>query len=209
MQDNFNLAKYLRQGNKLLNENIGGYVDLKPINHLSEDSQTDTYGVDNENDVVTIDLDMAWDDDAAAQAAFDQYGIEVQPTGGNPGTFEVTGRKGDVLAYLKSEYYGMDDQDIATFYPELLDGGANDSMSLEELMGTAMEIEELEKPEKIYADDEEKYDNQDRMFDLGGQQIEQGIIDLLDDGFEADEVLEMCKMFIDAHVQAAAQGNKF
>jgi hypothetical protein len=208
MQDNFNLAKYLRHGNKLLNENIGGYVDLKPINQLSEDDQTDTYGVDNENDVVTIDLDMAWDDDAAAQAAFDQYGIEVQETGGNPGTFEVTGRKEDVLAYLKSEYYGMDDEDIAHYYPELLDGGANDSMSLEELMGTAMEIEELEKPEQIYADDD-KYDNQDRMFDLGGQQVEEGIVSLLDDGFEADEVLEMCKMFIDAHVQAAAQGKKF
>ena len=216
MQDNFDLKKYLRHGNKLLNEGIGGYFDLKPINHLNEAPMGD--------DMVTIELDMAWDDDEAAQAAFDQYGIEVQPTGGNPGTFEVTGRKEDVLAYLKSEYYGMDDQDIATFYPELLDGGSDyepgfeddgmpkvsrdTSMSLEELMGTAMEIEELEKPEQIYADDD-KYDNQDRMFDLGGQQVEEGIVSLLDDGFEADEVLEMCKMFIDAHVQAAAQGKKF
>jgi hypothetical protein len=206
MQDNFNLAKYLRQGNKLLNENIGGYVDLKPINSLNEDDQTDTYGVDNENDVVTIDLDMAWDDDVAAQAAFDQYGIEVQPTGGNPGTFEVTGRKEDVLAYLKSEYYGMDDQDIATFYPELLEGGANDSMSLEQLMGTSMEIEELEKPEKIYADDDEEFGSyQDRIMGLGGDKIENGIMSLLDDGFEPEDVMDFCKMIIDAH----SQGNKF
>jgi hypothetical protein len=190
MQDNFNLAKYLRHGNKLLNENIGGYVDLKPINQLSEYDQTDTYGIDNENDVVTIDLDMAWEDDATAQAAFDQYGIEVQPTGGNPGTFEVTGRKEDVLAYLKSEYYGMDDQDIAHYYPELLDG----------------ELEELEKPEKIYADDDEEFGSyQDRIMGLGGDRIEGGIISLLDDGFEAEDVMDFCKMIIDAH----SQGEKF
>jgi hypothetical protein len=184
MQDNFNLAKYLRHGNKLLNENIGGYVDLKPINQLSEDDQTDTYGIDNENDVVTIDLDMAWDDDAAAQTAFDQFGIEVSQIDGNPGTFEVTGRKEDVLAYLKSEFYGMDDQDIATYYPELLDG----------------ELEELKKPDQIYADDD-SYSNQDRMMDLGGEEIEKGIMFLLDDGFEPEDVMDFCKMIIDAHSQ--------
>jgi hypothetical protein len=154
------------------------------------------------DDVMTIELDMAWDDDEAAQSAFDQYGIEVQPTGGNPGTFEVTGRKEDVLAYLKSEYYGMDDQDIAHYYPELLDGGANNSMSLEELMGTAMEIEELEKPEQIYADDEEEFGSyQDRIMGLGGDRIEGGIISLLDDGFEPEDVMDFCKMIIDAHSQ--------
>jgi hypothetical protein len=41
MQDNFNLAKYLRHGNKLLNENIGGYVDLKPINELNDLGMTE------------------------------------------------------------------------------------------------------------------------------------------------------------------------
>jgi len=203
MQDNFNLAKYLRHGNKLLNENIGGYVDLRPINSLSEAPMGD--------DIMTLELDMAWDftnpeEDAAAKAAFDRYGIEVKEIDGNPGSFEVTGRKEKILDYLKSDFYGMEYVDIATYYPELLDED-NDSMSLEELMGTAMEIEELEKPKNIYANDEE-YGNQDRnhdrMFDLGGQQVEQGIISLLDDGFEADEVLEMCKMFIDDHVQAVS-----
>jgi hypothetical protein len=199
MQDNFNLAKYLRQGNKLLNENIGGYVDLRPINSLNEAPMGD--------DVMTIELDMAWDfvnpeEDAAAKAAFDQYGIEVKETDGNPGTFEVTGRKKDILAYLKSEFYGMEYVDIATYYPELLDDDANDSMSLEELMGTAMEIEELEKPEQIYADDDEEFGSyQDRIMGLGGDKIENGIISLLDDGFEPEDVMDFCKMIIDAHSQ--------
>jgi hypothetical protein len=166
-----------------------------------------TYGVDNENDVVTIELDMAWDadDNDAAQAAFDQYGIEVSEIDGNPGTFEVTGRKEDVLAYLKSEFYEMDDQDIATYYPELLEG----------------ELEELEKPKSIYVTDDSEDEkgfivpsdddtiDTNRMMELGGEEIEKGIMFLLDDGFDPEDVLEMCKMFIEGHVEAAEKGNKF
>jgi hypothetical protein len=205
MQDNFDLKKYLRHGNKLLNENIGGYVDLRPINGLNEAPMGD--------DMVTIDLDMAWDDDEAAQAAFDQFGIQVKETGGNPGTFEVTGKKEDLLAYLKSEYYGMDDQDIAHYYPELLEGyndleegepdGDQYDGEYDSQFGPAI-TSELEKPDQIYADDD-SYSNQDRMMDLGGEEIEKGIMFLLDDGFDPEDVLEMCKMFIDAH----SQGKKY
>jgi hypothetical protein len=205
MQDNFNLAKYLRHGNKLLNESVGGYVDLRPINRLNEAPMGD--------DVMTIELDMAWDfinpeEDAAAKAAFDQYGIEVKEIDGNPGSFEVTGRKQDILAYLKSDFYGMEYVDIATYYPELLDED-NDSMSLEELMGKAVKMDELEKPENIYADDTDRYDNNDRIFDLGGERIEQGIISLLDDGFEPEDILDFVKIILEDQVQAAAQGKKF
>jgi hypothetical protein len=222
MQDNFDLKKYLRHGNKLLNENIGGYVDLKPINGLNEASM--------EDDMVTIELDMAWDDDQAAQAAFDQFGIEVQETNGNPGTFEVTGRKQDILAYLKSEFYGMDDQDIATYYPELLDGEMSEGEpegdqydgEYDSEFGPAI-TNELEKPKSIYAtddsEDEKGFDvpgddedrlgslgaSDDRMMDLGGDQIEQGIISLLDDGFEPEDILDACKMLIATH----SQGKKY
>lgn len=203
MQDNFDLKKYLRHGNKLLNENIGGYVDLRPINGLNEASMGD--------DMVTIELDMAWDDDQAAQAAFDQFGIEVQETNGNPGTFEVTGRKEDILAYLKSEFYGMDDETIQQYYPELLDGEMSEGEpdgdqydgEYDSEFGPAI-TSELEKPDQIYADDD-SYSNQDRMMDLGGEEIEKGIMFLLDDGFDPEDVLEMCKMFIDAH----SQGKKY
>jgi hypothetical protein len=295
MQDNFDLKGYLRHGNKLLNEGVGGYFDLKPINYLGEglkykdtvnvdgkdyfvvatdednefdpeevaakiknfdpndfvvlsDKDPDTfsaqdlsagdlianqkyyvikkrselpgqmeeeyfneddgfiqaqrdavgakgsgmYGVDNENDVVTIDLDMAWDADEedAVNAVFDRYGIEVTQLDTNPGTFEVTGRKEDVLAYLRSEFYDMDEESIAEYYPELLDG----------------ELDELEKPEKIYADDDDEFGSyQDRIMGLGGDRIESGIISLLDDGFEAEDVMDFCKMIIDAH----SQGKKY
>ena len=208
MQDNFDLKKYLRHGNKLLNENIGGYVDLKPINGLNEAPMGD--------DMVTIELDMAWDDDQAAQAAFDQFGIEVQETNGNPGTFEVTGRKQDILAYLKSEFYGMDDETIQQYYPELLDGEMSEGEpegdqydgEYDSQFGPAI-TSELEKPKNIYADDEDRLGSlgasDDRMMDLGGDQIEQGIISLLDDGFEPEDILDACKMLIATH----SQGKKY
>ena len=216
----FNIAKYLRENYLGSHGLLGKYVDLhalkeeevgnnKPVDevpYVGADTKLDGFGdefdqvqpvSENENDIVTIELDMAWDnmdpeEDAAAKAAFDQYSIEVQEINGNPGTFEVTGRKEDILAYLTSKFYDMEEEDIAYYYPELLDS----------------ELEELEKPENIYANDQEQVDDT-RMMDLGGDQIEQGIISLLDDGFEPEDILDACKMFINAHVNAAMQGKKF
>lgn len=130
------------------------------------------------NDLVTIELDMAWDasnpeDDAAAKAAFDQYGIDVQQTDSNPGTFEVTGRKEDILAYLKSEFYDMDPEDIANYYPELLDGG----------------LEELEKPEKIYADDEE--DGYRDAYDSAGAAFKAAIDNLRFHDFSDEDIMDL------------------
>jgi len=84
------------------------------------------------NDTITIELDMAWDnsdpeDDKAAKAAFKKFKIKVAPSLGHhnsAGTFEVTGKKKDILAYLQSEFYEMDADTIEEFYPELLE--AND-----------------------------------------------------------------------------------
>ena len=221
MQDNFDLKGYLRHGNKLLNEGIGGYFDLKPLR-------------EEESDMTTIELDMAWDEsnpdeDAAAKAAFDQFGIEVSGGTGRPGTYEVTGRKEDILAYLKSEFYGMDDESIQQYYPELLDGEMSEGEPEGDQYDGEYDAEsgpaianELEKPKSIYVTDdsedekgfivpgdEDEFDSQDRMMDLGGEQIEKAIMFLLDDGFDPEDVLEMCKMFIDAHSEAAAQGQKF
>lgn len=101
---------------KTMEFNFNKYLKNNPL--LKEDQGSN---------MTTIELDMAWDfinpeEDAAAKAAFDQYGIEVKEIDGNPGTFEVTGRKEDILDYLKSDFYGMEYVDIATYYPELLEG---------------------------------------------------------------------------------------
>lgn len=90
------------------------------------------------NEVITIELDMAWDDlnkeeDKAAKAAFKKYKIKVEPMSlgrgsqdiRQEGTFEVTGKKKDILAYLQSEFYEMDADAIEEYYPELLEANSN------------------------------------------------------------------------------------
>jgi hypothetical protein len=48
-----------------------------------------------------------------------------------------------------------------------------------------------------------------RIMELGGEQIEQGIISLMDDGLENIDILELCKEFIKAHMEARRAGHRF
>jgi hypothetical protein len=82
------------------------------------------------NEVETIELDMAWDDsdkeeDKAAKAAFKKYKLTVKGANGQPGTYEMTGKKKDILAYLQSEFYEMDAETVEEYYPELLEANSN------------------------------------------------------------------------------------
>lgn len=82
------------------------------------------------NEVETIELDMAWDDsdkeeDKAAKAAFKKYKLTVKGANGQPGTYEMTGKKKDILAYLQSEFYEMDADTVEEYYPELLEANSN------------------------------------------------------------------------------------
>ena len=90
---------------------------------------------DSPNDVITIQLDMAWDpaDEKEAKAAFKKYKIKVVSllkSTGEPGTYDVTGKKKDILAYLQSEFYEMDDETIEEYYPELLESFGSSAMGL-------------------------------------------------------------------------------
>lgn len=87
------------------------------------------------NEVETIDLDMAWDDSdpkevKAVKAAWKKFNIKVKSSSSSGpmqgGTYEVTGKKKDILAYLQSEFYDMDEETIKEFYPELLEGNSED-----------------------------------------------------------------------------------
>jgi hypothetical protein len=81
----------------------------------------------NPDEVITIDADMAYDDPRDAAIAFKKFGIKVKEVKGGQGTeHEITGKKKDILAYLQSEFYEMDDEDIKELYPELLEGDQMD-----------------------------------------------------------------------------------
>jgi hypothetical protein len=75
------------------------------------------------DEIITIDLDMVWGDyPSIMMNAFKKYNIKVKEIKSSPGTFNVTGKKKDILGYLQSEFYEMDADDIKEFYPELLEG---------------------------------------------------------------------------------------
>jgi len=210
MQDNFNLAKYLRHGNKLLNENIGGYVDLKPINRLSE---LNDFGMTQEAKGSKASLELDWASGIPdLKAACKKHGLtfkvveEFGPAGGNP-LVKVSGTKDKIINFLKDDYV-QDEEDLEMFSADIQEG--DDSMSLEELMGTAMEIEEIEnyatddsEDEKGFAvpgDDEEIYhanvlspEWEERFLGLGGDAVVRGIKYLVDDGFELDDIIKFLK----------------
>jgi hypothetical protein len=75
--------------------------------------------------VITIDVDLGYApaEKKDVMAALKKFNITVKATGANSGmAHDLTGKKKDLIAYLTSEYYEMDDADIKEFYPELLEG---------------------------------------------------------------------------------------
>jgi hypothetical protein len=81
----------------------------------------------NPNEVVTIDADMAFDNPMDAKVVFNKFKLKVKEIKGGQGTeHEITGTKKDILAYLQSEFYEMEDEDIKGLYPELLEGDSLD-----------------------------------------------------------------------------------
>lgn len=124
----------------------------------------------NPNEVITIELDMAWDhlnkdDDKAAKAAFKKYKIKVEPVGhaDAAGLFNVTGKKKDILAYLQSEFYEMDDETIEEYYPELLESVVNEAkdftqMALEILGDISQEFDPWEIRDMLPKDAEDTVD---------------------------------------------------
>jgi hypothetical protein len=81
----------------------------------------------NPADITTIEVDMSYDDSdkeemKAVKAAWKRYNLKVKELKDGQGTeHEVTGKKKDILAYLQSKFYQMDDETIKEFYPELLE----------------------------------------------------------------------------------------
>jgi hypothetical protein len=67
---------------------------------------------------------------------------------------------------------------------------------------------ELEKPKKIYADDDDYVLDTDEMMLIGGEQIEKSIMSLLDSGFKPEDILDMCEMFVDGHSDFARKRKK-
>ena len=67
---------------------------------------------------VTIDVDFINDKDSIEPLK--KFKIKHKKTGDS--TADLTGKKSDLIKYLKSDYFGLDDDDIEDLYSELLEG---------------------------------------------------------------------------------------
>jgi hypothetical protein len=65
----------------------------------------------------TIDIDWAGDEDGAK--AVKKFKIKFKDN--EDGTADLTGDKKNLIKYLKSDFYGLDDSDIEAMFPELLE----------------------------------------------------------------------------------------
>jgi hypothetical protein len=77
------------------------------------------------NDVVTVDADLSYEDGDKkfVESIWKKFNLKVKPNGANGAVgHDITGKKKDIIAYLQSEYYEMDDEDIKDIYPELMEG---------------------------------------------------------------------------------------
>jgi len=185
MQDNFNLKGFLRN-NKLLNEGIGGYFDLKP---LKEDFQDFIERVHQE--LTPEESDWLVDNIDDLKAKFPKQFDEL---------------KGDVdgmTALVKQLYF---EKDADSEMNELNDLG---NMEEEEDGFIQAQRDAAGKKSSMtsdkgweYDDDEtmdtERYSaNYDRLLDLGGDQIEKAIIFLLNDGFDTEDILDFVKTVLE------------
>ena len=64
----------------------------------------------------TIDIDLADPGDPDAKKAFKKFKVTAKVKGD---TALLTGKKDDLVKFLKSDVYGMDAEEIAELFPEL------------------------------------------------------------------------------------------
>ena len=122
MQDNFNLKGFLRN-NRLLNEGIGGYVDLKPLKEMNFDEMNEAPG-----GKASLELDWAAGI-PELKAQCKKHGLtckvvdEFGPGGGNP-LVKIMGAKKNIVSFLKDDY--ADDDQMQDFIADIQEGSMNE-----------------------------------------------------------------------------------
>jgi len=70
-----------------------------------------------------ITLDIDWvpegDDKEEAKLVKSKYKVTIKRNGHTPSSADITGKKDNILMYMQSDWYGMDDEDLKDLYPEL------------------------------------------------------------------------------------------
>ena len=191
----FDYSKYMKN-NPLLKESIGGYRDFRPMTEKL--SQT--------TNVTSIDLDMGWDDsdpeeDKAAKAAFKKYRIKVSEIEGNHGTYKVTGTKKDILKYLKSDFYDMDQEDIEQYYPELLEkeNDLEEGMYEEDDSFIQAQRDAVGAPGSSMFGDQNDEDGEYEAYDKAGELFRQAVQSLKDANMQDEEIHDLFMSILDSY----------
>lgn len=179
--ENFDIAKYLKEHNLGSYGILNHYVDLKPLKEEEKETELDT--------VIPYE------------------GPEDKLTG-----------LGDGDAFTQDETISEDyedevDADIKKMIAHIKDGiGHIDKDYIEQTWEGLSDIpfgNVQKQVVKALYDAGVLSQTPDRIMALGGEQIEQGIITLMDDGFEVADIMELCKMFIRDHFRARARGKQY
>jgi hypothetical protein len=178
MADNFNLNKFIRN-NPLLKESIGGYRDIEPMEEMAS------------NNSMKGSLTLDWAGEIPElKAKCKKHGVKCKvitmdgPGGGWP-LVMIKGTKGAIKNWLEDDYVN-DEEELSSFM--------DDIEPLKEM------DYELEKPENIYADDENE--TYGRAWGLAGQQLKSAIDALRQDGFDDEDIKNFLMTGIDMYDQA-------
>lgn len=165
---------------------------------------TDAYKVGNWTCYYDFPGILVW---SYNKVPFDKLAVYATPNWDNDGTtpiqIDIDEKTQDQMTLKQGSF--ADFNEYATAMKPYLD-------RIEDLESNWGSLGELEKPDNIYDDEDEEGEESPwagRIFDLGGAEIEQGIISLLDDGFEPQDILDWVKVVLEDQAEARAQGKKF
>jgi len=193
---NFDIAKYLREHQLGSYGILNHYVDLKPLKEEAEDYKITVRQINPITFVVQVD----W-----------KYGASTVTAKTAEEAAEIKDRLEQAFAAGKIQFPVQ----IAQYAEK--DGLAEEETEVElnteipyegpehKLTGNG-EGDEFEQAETV---SEQIPGDDTRIMDLGGNMIEQGIIRLMDDGFEAEDILELCQMLVNDQYGAKAQGTPY
>lgn len=198
----FDIAKYLREHQLGSYGILNHYVDLKPLKEEGTHPLYEDFKTAAEEAIKSYDREEEkLFQSAAYQQLKDDFPNEV--------------KKIEALATDESgKYADMGDSRRAVI-EDYLEGKLDLSSMNENAYegpehkltgnGKGDEFEQAETVSEEYDDDMDY----DRIMDIGGNSIEQAIIRLMDSGFPAEDVLELCKSFIEDQYGAKASGMQF
>jgi hypothetical protein len=218
MKDNFNLTGFLK-GNKLLNENIGGYVDIKPVNEemgtamedLKKPSKvyTDDWvrsAIESKLGSWTFDYDYMSGVYMWTHDDIDPEDLVVYATPGFDGEEGIAGevnlgfgdRVVDQEVFGDASYPDFESYAAAVKpYLDKVEDKYNDGEYAEDIESTYKRGVSLKREEigtAMEEDDTEDFGTtDDRIMGLGGDRLLAAAQFLIDDGFELEDLMDFLR----------------